>query len=384
MRGRALFVSVCFAVCAYYLSAATRFNELSPNGYYNYLARGWAAGHLYVPIEVDPRLLAQANPYDPNLPDEIKMHDMVLYDGHYFLYHGPAAALLSFYPYRRLTGKDLPEPIAVFLFVSIAFLANAYSLRRLNPKAEPLLYVVLGLANGIPFLLHRIWVYEVAIACAQATLSVGVALHVAGRFRTSGLWIGMLALSRPHLLLLAPFTNRAAWPTISFGVALAGIHNWLRFGNPLDFGLAHLIAGPNQQQPAFSLAFLFPSLYLFLLETPRIVERFPWIEIHNQPQIVLPPVLFHENMLGAFWLAPFAFLKQPVWKLAAPALLVLVFLSTTGWVTERYIVDFLPLLVLAGLARNPSPRWHVPLFVFGVSVNLLLHLQGPYNRISMP
>jgi hypothetical protein len=384
MRAKALIVSVCIVVCAYYLWAATRFNELSPNGYYNYLARGWAAGHLYVPINVDPRLIAQANPYDPNLPDEIKMHDMVLFDGHYFLYHGPAAALFTFYPYRRLTGKDLPEPIAVFLFVSVAFLANAYSLRRLNPHAAPLLYAVLGLANCIPFLLHRIWVYEVAIACAQATLSIAIAFHVAGRFRASGLWLGMLALARPHLLLVTPFTNRATWPAISFGLAIAGVHNWLRFGNPLDFGLAHLIAGPNQQQPSFSLAFVLPSLYLFLLETPRLLERFPWIEIHNQPQIPLPALFFHENMLGAFWLAPFVFLKKPAWTLALPSLLILVFLSSTGWVTERYVVDWLPLLVLAGLAKSPSPRWHVPLFVFAIGVNLLLHLQGPYNRSSMP
>jgi len=379
MRQKALLATILLAVCAYYLWAATRFNELSPNGYYNYLARGWASGHLHVPIEVHPKLLAESNPYDPNLPDEIKMHDMALYQGRYYLYHGPAPVLFVFYPYRVLTGKDLPEPIAVFLFVSIAFLANCFTLSRLNPVSSPWLYAVLGLANAIPFLLHRIWVYEVAIACGQATLSVALALHAAQRFRLTGLALGLLILSRPHLLLAAAFTNRKAWPTIPIGLAFAAAHNALRFGNPFDFGLTYLIAGPNQQVPAFSASVILPSLYLFLIEPPHWQTAFPFLTLHNQPPIHLPPLFFHENMVGAWWLAPFLIFKKPVWKLALPALAILGFLCITGWVTERYLVDFLPLLVLASLAAKKPPAWQYPLMALGIVVNLLLHIQGPYN-----
>lgn len=379
MRQKALLATILFAVCAYYLWASLRFNEISPNGYYNYLARGWQAGHLYVPIEVHPKLLAEANPYNPYLPDDIKVHDMALFQGHYYLYHGPAPALFAFYPYRVLTGKDLPEPIAVFLFVSIAFLANCFTLSRLNPGASPWLYAVLGLANAIPFLLHRIWVYEVAIAFGQATLSVALALHAAQRMRLTGLALGLLMLSRPHLLLAAPFTNRAAWPMIPIGIVLAAAHNYLRFGSPFDFGLAYLIAGPHQQVPAFSATFILPSLYLFLLEPPHWQTAFPVLALHNQPPIQLPPLFFHENMVGAFWLAPFVLFRKPIGKLALPALAILCFLSITGWVTERYLVDFLPLLVLASLAAKKPPAWQFPLFAIGVLVNLLLHFQGPYN-----
>lgn len=378
MRHKALLATVCLAVCGYYLWAALRFNAPTPNGYYNYLARGWAEGHLHVPIDPDPRLLAQANPYDPNLPDEIKVHDMVLYQGRYYLYHGPAA-LIAFLPYRLATGKDLGEPIAVFLFVSIAFLANAATLYRRNPAASPLLYATLGLANAVPFLLHRIWVYEVAIACAYATVSVAIALNAAGHFRPAGFCLGLLALSRPHLLLVAPFLNPRSWLTVPIGLTLAALHNYLRFGNPLDFGLGHLIAGPNQQTPAFSIQFLLPSLYLFLLEPPRWLPQFPFLAVHAQPPIPLPPLFFHENMMGALWCAPFLLFRKPVWRLALPALAVLAFLSTTGWVTERYLIDFLPLLVLASLATQPTPRWQIPLFVLAIAANLLLHLQGPYN-----
>lgn len=368
-------------VCCFYFWAAMQFTFVSPNGYYNHLARGWTQGHLYCALEVDPRLLAQANPYDPNLPDEIKMHDMALFNGHYYLYHGPAPVLLAYYPYRVLTRKDLPDTVAVALFASIAFLANAFTLRRLRPGAHPALYLVLGLANGMPFLLHRIWVYEVAIAAAQATLSVALAFHTAGRLRATGLTLGLLALSRPHLLLVALFTGPRSWPAIAPGLGLAALHNYLRFGNPLDFGLTHLIAGPGQQVPSFGLQFILPSLYLFFLETPHFITTLPFVQVHNQPSIPLPNHMFHENMFGALWMAPFLVLRRPYWPLVWPALALCLFLSTTGWITERYLLDFLPLLVLASLAGGEDRRWHVPLYAFAIAVNLLLYIAGPYNDL---
>lgn len=145
-------------VPAYFLWACLQFNPISPNGVYNYLARGWASGTLHVPISPDPRLLAASDPYDPQLPDEWKFHDLVLFDGRYYVYHGAAPAVLLFYPYLRLTGKDLPETLAVFVFVSLGFLANAFTLRRLRPETPAWHFLVLGLSSSIPFLLHRIWV----------------------------------------------------------------------------------------------------------------------------------------------------------------------------------------------------------------------------------
>jgi len=366
-------------VLAYFLWACLQFNPISPNGVYNYLARGWASGTLHVPIAPDPRLLAASDPYDPQIPEEWKFHDLVLFEGRYYVYHGAAPALLFFYPYLHLTGKDLPEPLAVFVFVSLGFLANAFTLRRLRPEAPAWHFLVLGLSSSIPFLLHRIWVYEVAIAAAYALASFAIAFHSAGRFRASGVAVGFLALARPHLLILLPFLGRQTWPYSTIGLLAAGLHNYLRFGSLLDFGLSHLIAGPGQQYPHFSLVHLLPSLYLFLLESPRWSLHFPFLEITNQAPITLPPTMVHENIMGALWLAPWLCFQKPMLRLALPALLTLGFLSLTGWASQRYLVDFLPLLVLASLAGTARNRLLLPLSTIGILCNLLLHWQGPYN-----
>src|SRR4051812_34542878 len=62
--------------------------------YYDLLGRAFASGHLYVPIEPNPELLAQPNPWDPKVNDDLKMHDMALFNRRYYLYHGAAPAAL--------------------------------------------------------------------------------------------------------------------------------------------------------------------------------------------------------------------------------------------------------------------------------------------------
>ena len=57
----------------------------------------------------------------------------------------------------------------------------------------------------------------------------------------------------------------------------------------------------------------------------------------------------------------------------------MLFLSTTGWVTLRYTVDFLPLLVLAALCRLNSGPLEKVLLLTGIAINLVLHWLGPYN-----
>src|SRR6266851_4510593 len=98
------------------------------DGYYDLLARGFAAGHLYLPSEVSPHLLEKTDPYDPAIDDSLKLFDAALYDGRYYLYHGAGPAVLLFLPWRILTGLDLPENYASFLFCFGGFLFSAGAL----------------------------------------------------------------------------------------------------------------------------------------------------------------------------------------------------------------------------------------------------------------
>ena len=64
------------------------------NGYYNYPGRAFAHGHLDLPLDPSPRLIAASNPWDPALAETDKMHDMAFFHGRYYLYHGAGPAVL--------------------------------------------------------------------------------------------------------------------------------------------------------------------------------------------------------------------------------------------------------------------------------------------------
>src|SRR5262245_8503920 len=105
-------------------------------GYYNYLGQAFASGKLHLPIEPSPQLLAQPNPWDPAVDDSLKMHDMALYNGRYYLYHGAGPAWLLFTPWRLITKYDLPENAALPLFCFGGFLFLSAALWEVLSQAN--------------------------------------------------------------------------------------------------------------------------------------------------------------------------------------------------------------------------------------------------------
>jgi hypothetical protein len=89
----AVFALIAVAIGAYYLwgvrAAGYEFvwGQNPGGGYYDYLGRAFAGGHLYLPIEPAPQLLAQPNPWDPAVDDSLKLFDAVLFNRRYYLYH---------------------------------------------------------------------------------------------------------------------------------------------------------------------------------------------------------------------------------------------------------------------------------------------------------
>ncbi|MEO8597102.1 MAG: hypothetical protein ABI759_27535 [Candidatus Solibacter sp.] len=379
-------------------------------GYYDYLGRAFASGHLYVPID----------------PAQYQMHDMALYHGRYYLYHGAAPAVLLFAPYRLATGHDLPEHFAQFVFCFGGFLFLALALLRVlrlarvesGPGTLALLLLMLGLCTGVPYLLARVWVYEIAIACGFCCTAAGVfflAGGVASRWRaawwaTSGLCFGLAIASRPHLGLAALVTfaallyYRTSWrsliafatPLAAVGAALA-IYNFARFGNPLEFGLHHLITGPGLNRIKLAARFVPLGFRYFLLEPPAASPVFPWFSPASRP-VTLPPGYFLEATAGAFWLAPLAgaFLlaiprgfRFPVAAAGAASAGIALFLISTGFTTQRYTVDFLPLAVLAlaaGFALSSPGRLRLAAFAFAMVctaiVNMAFGICGSYNELA--
>ena len=400
-------------------------------GYYDYLGRAFAAGHLYLPIQPTPQLLALADPYDPAAGAEYKMHDMAYRNGRYYLYHGAAPAVLLFAPWRILTGRDLPENFALFVFCFLGWAFSAGALVALldlaavrpPPALLAALFLILGISPAVPYLMSRVWVYEIAIGgaycCTMAalwTLLRGVeSPHRARWWAASGLIFGLAVACRPHMLFAAaialavivlrrtprPHLVAFAAPLAAAGV-LIGAYNYARFDNPFEFGIRYLLSGADQNRIHLDPAYLPHGIYYFLACAPDFMRAFPWVHVVSR-HASLPPGYFLEPTAGAFFFAPFliAALAVPntkarpwTWMLAATSLAILLFLAATGFTTERYLVDFLPLAVLAALAniaihlhrmRRPARVLLAAAFtaaaLYSAVVNLALGIRGPYDEM---
>jgi hypothetical protein len=382
-------------------------------GYYNYLGRAFAGGHLYLPIQPASEVLALTNPYDPTAAVDFKMHDMAYRNGRYYLYHGPAPALLLFAPFRLLTRHDLPENFALFVLCYGGFLFSAAALLRLldlavihpPPAFLALLLLALAVCQCVPYLMSRVWVYEIAISGGYFFTAGALFFLFRGWWAAAGLMFGLAVASRPHMILAAviaavaiavqrklrPHLRAFAAALILAGIAIAA-YNYARFSDPFEFGVRYLFAGANQNRIHLAAANLAPGLYHFLLAAPELSPVFPWVHIVTRP-FSLPPGYFIEPTVGALWLAPFLFaafavprcpIRPWLWMLTASSVGILLFLAAVGFTTQRYVVDFLPLAVLAAAAVCAVRGWRAllaPLVLWSACINLALGITGPYEEM---
>jgi hypothetical protein len=148
---------------------------------YSLLADGFLHGQLSLRVEPSAKLLGLADPYDPKLNQSLRLHDMSLYQGRYYLYWGPVPAILEM-PFLWLFHKPIGDQFVTFAFVFGLVLGSSRLLmeirRQALPNAPPWTMAVgvmlVGLATPIPFLLSRAAVYEAAIAGGQCFLIWGM------------------------------------------------------------------------------------------------------------------------------------------------------------------------------------------------------------------
>ncbi len=377
------------------------------NGYYDLLARAFVSGKLYLPVLPEPALLALPHPYEDAENGPYRLLDTVLYKQHYYLYHGVTPVLLLFVPWYWFTAHDMPENFAAFLFalggyifLSLLFLQLLLNAsRRISIVVFTLCLLAIGIAQSVPFLLHRAKLYEVAIACGLCCVSAGFyflfrSITASGSRALwpglSGLCFGLAIGCRPHLglaavcalallvLLPAPstsFLQRLArkdvlaftLPVIASGLGIAA-YNYARFGNPLEFGLSYQLAAASYQNIRLSISNVVPGLYYWLLCPPNFALEFPFVRLAlRQPfdanANMLPVRYFLEPTGGIFALCPLALIailapfcaraygaQRRAFAFIATMLVFTVgcilFVSATGLTSQRYEVDFQPYLVL--------------------------------------
>lgn len=387
----------------------------APNGYYGLLTEAFDRGQLHLPIDVDPRLLALENPY-AGPQGATRPHDMSFYNGKFYLYYGPAPVFLVYWPWLLLTGTHLAEAVGSLFLLFVGFATGALWLTRIKrayfPELSPawLLLMLAMLGGSLPLLeaLANDTFYGVPIHSGFACLMTAlVCLDVALRQPTWGrraLWLaltstawGLAVASRPIFVLSLFFLGFAAlWlafserrqvdfrrrafvllasaiaPAALIGAALM-LYNFLRFDDPLDFGIRFSLAtGDLREARLVGPEFLANNFLTYLLRPGDYLRYFPFFYTSDWPVGML-------RYLPLLWLAPLfpliAFRRRcrtAAWFWSTGAAFgagasTLFLLSLFFGSQPRYLLDFAPPALLAaqattfGLlaftARNGRARW---------------------------
>jgi hypothetical protein len=405
------------------------------------LAQSYLKGKLYLEIEPRPELLKVPDPYDPQANVEYRLHDASLYKGRYYLYFGAVPAVTLFLPYRLVTGHDLPNRVAVALFCSGGFLFYCYLFSLFAERnrwsipqwLELGLIVCLGAMSEVGLLLRRPMFYEVAVAAGYCFVAGGFVLLSKAIFSpradyrlflAAGLMFGLAVGCRPDLLVVggAAFAaiifrakqdgraKRGVGAAIAFGAGIGACglvlmwYNYARFDSPLEFGLTYQLGFFSQMKPRYSdfkrharIAAYTAEKLLFLM--PRLDRTFPFLHtvFINPLQGIDGPALWTEDMVGLFPAAPVALLgcfmpwlragkskinndSASAWILGRmywSAVLVFLVLCGLGWSIGRYLVDFGPLLIFAGIClvaglwQRPFSRSGSRVFACGCGIVIL-------------
>jgi len=170
---------------------------------------------------------------------------------------------------------------------------------------------------------------------------------------------------------------------VVIGLALLAWYNWARFGSPSETGFTYQLAGPFIQQhlhEVMSYRYFVQNLYNYLLAPPQIQDQFPFIFSNGgKIQSILPfidlPDFYNTNpVTGLLHAAPFVLFSlvlpfksmaarqegiqlsetnsEFVWlvrTLAGAVFLAFVFLLVFFWAAMRYVLDFMPMLMLLSM-----------------------------------
>jgi hypothetical protein len=423
-------IVLALAAWLYGLSVAASQSALTspnPTSYYGWQTEAFRLGQLHLPIPVDPKLLELENPYagpqGANRP-----HDMSFYNGKLYLYYGATPVLLLYLPWRLLTGTHLNEMagMAMMLWVGLAAAAGWLTTlkRRYCPAVSPLwLAAMLGaLAFGAPllFMAQNPTFYAVPIVggfcCLMlALVALDRALCVEGATRQA-FWLAMTSLAwglavgaRPIYVLGLPLLGACAgwlwwqagrsarwrWsglrllvaavvPAAFIGLALL-TYNYLRFEDPLDFGIRFSLASADiREARLMGPEFIAKNIALYLFSEVTLMRYFPFFASGEAPFGVLRyiPWLWLALLLPlAWWLVGARDRRWVLGTAVAGGAAVANFfmLSLFFGEVDRYLLDFVPPLYLAAcavalamLARldREGPAWLRRSLLIGLAVLL--------------
>jgi len=200
----------------------------------------------------------------------------------------------------------------------------------------------------------------------EALVATGLWQSVEGRPR----W-------RPHRAAVKAFAGklvRYAIPLAAIQTAL-WVHNWVRFGDPTEFGHRYLNIAWQERIAHFGLFnyhFLSRNLAAALVLLPRILARYPYVKIsqHGMSLLVTTPAL-------AYTVAPAerSRLTVPLWLATLATALPTLLYQSSGYIQVgyRYSLDYMVfLMMLLAVGNRPLSRLWKGLIIVSIPLNLFL------------
>lgn len=278
--------------------------------------------------------------------------------------------------------------------------------RDMNRAAlAPDLWLCGVLAFGCVFyfsaVIGQVWYTAHVVSLVLAALFLLCVLPLR-RPALAGLCLGALMLTRPQMVFfgvlllyqaLAPswrerrFTSAlrpairplvvAALPFLALSAA-GFAHNYVRFGNPLEFGHSYLTtmqADNIQRYGLFNYQYLSRNLACALTLLPKLLPRSPYIQVsyHGLSLLLTTPILLY-----LLWPAPDAgrrALRRALWVAIVPIALLGLLYQNDGYIQFgfRFSLDYMLLLLLLVALGNQAAiptRTFRALALCGVVVNL--------------
>lgn len=385
---------------------------------YDYLADAFLAGRVDLDLPESSVLLSMENPYDTSLRQQLNAaaHDPIYWDyafyqGKYYCYFGALPCILTFLPYKALTGCDLRTDWAVALFACLAVLSGVvllYQLARTYFKDISFGAYLIGVAflycsSGVLEQAFLPRIYPIPILSALFFCFAGLAVLLRARRRfAEGRQVGKAQLAlgafliactlgcRPQYILSAALIVAIFWPDIRAGrfFSRAGLGNTLaviapffavavpvcfynaaRFGSPFDFGASYNLTGADMTAYSFDPIVAAARLLEYLFLPPVVQAGYPFLHAIDDVSGLPAALWTNEPVFGGFFafapaaLAAFALVGGGETRCAladagvlgicatcaALATAILVVVGSVSGVTMRYFADFAWLIIIPAL-----------------------------------
>ena len=331
-------------------STALEFHERYPHHrqYYE-LCYAFKDGHVSLNLQPSPELDALDNPYDMSQRGGVSFEwDTAYYNGKYYCYFGAAPAVLFYLPYNLITGHDLPNYAALYIFgvlTMIGILLLLWEFIKKWYKDTP--FAMYLLMSGVfAFISYTVYVvykpdlYMVPTLSALMFAVWGLAFWLsaerknkkcetvlsAPRLAAGSAFIALTAGCRPQFLISAVlgvmffwdyafkkrelFSKKSMKQTVAICLpfVIAGVilmaYNFARFGSPFDFGANYNLTTNDMTHRGFVFGRIGLGIFTYFLQPFCMNSIFPFIHDFSSETVYQGLTLTENLMGGTLWLYP--------------------------------------------------------------------------------